>query len=56
MGSFINDCRIALKMLRGTVRDEDDNVLTLWEKLGVVVEIILGIIVFDPTPRRKDDF
>lgn len=52
MSSFLDDCRLALRMLHGTVRDEDDNVLTLWEKLGVAWEIICGIIVEGP-PERK---
>lgn len=54
MSSFLSDCKVAVKMLRGTVRDEDDNVLTLWGKLGVAWDLICGIIVVGPDEVRRD--
>lgn len=32
MERFISDCKVALRMLGSKVHDEDNNLLTFWEK------------------------
>lgn len=52
MSSFLSDCKHVARMLRGTVRDEDDNILSFWEKLEVAWRVICGIIVVGPDEYR----
>lgn len=54
MNSFISDCKVVLRMLPAKVRDEDGNLLTMWEKLGVAWEIICGIITVGPDEARRE--
>lgn len=51
MNRFISDCRLVLRMLRAPVRDEDDCLLSSWEKLIVAVQILCGMI--DIVHERK---
>lgn len=54
MGSFISDCRFVAKMIRARVTDEDDTPLTLWQKLGVAVEILCGMITIEHEAKGRD--
>ena len=52
MNSFISDCAFAARMMRAPVRDEDDNLLTFWEKLVVAWQILCGIIEIEHVAKH----
>lgn len=53
MNSFMHDFRYVAKMMRATVRDEDDVPLGFGEKLIVAAQVLCGIIVIEHVARDE---